>query len=176
MTARRRVHGRRVAVGLAWGLAIPLAWLPAAATAATAPSTVWTWGSNDFGQLGNGTTSATPSGPAAVAGVSDVVEMEGGREHIVTLTASGQVFAWGSNENGQLGVGGTANRTVPTQVSVPCGAGGVSQGAAGHNNTRARSADGRVFSWGLNSDGQLGDGTRTVRRTPVQVQGVTDAV
>jgi alpha-tubulin suppressor-like RCC1 family protein len=176
MTARRRVHGRRVAVGLAWGLAIPLAWLPSAATAATAPSTVWTWGSNDFGQLGNGTTSATPSGPAAVAGVSDVVEMEGGREHIVTLTASGQVFAWGSNENGQLGVGGTANRTVPTQVSVPCGAGGVSQVAAGHNNTLARCADGRVFSWGLNSDGQLGDGTRTVRRTPVQVQGVTDAV
>ena len=177
MSARGRINRRQVAIAVAWGLAaVPLAWMPSPASAAVAPSTVWTWGSNDFGQLGNGTVSASPTGPAAVAGVSDVVEMEGGREHIIALTASGQVYVWGSNENGQLGVGGTANRSVPTQLNVPCGAGGVSQVAAGHNNSLARCADGRVFSWGLNSDGQLGDGTRTVRRTPVQVQGVTDAV
>jgi alpha-tubulin suppressor-like RCC1 family protein len=165
-----------VAIGVAGALAVPLAWIAPPATAAVAPSTVWTWGSNDFGQLGNGTTSTSPTGPAAVAGLSGVVEMEGGREHIITLTASGQVFAWGSNQEGQLGVGGSTNRSVPTPVSVPCGSGGVSQVAAGHNNSLARCADGRVFAWGMNGEGQLGDGSRTTRRTPVQVQGVTDAV
>jgi alpha-tubulin suppressor-like RCC1 family protein len=160
---------------MAWGLAIPLAWIPSPAEAAD-PGTLWTWGTNDFGQLGNGTTSTTPVGPAAVAGLSNVAEVEGGREHIVALTSSGQVYVWGSNQQGQLGLGGSTNRSVPTQLTVPCGAGGVSQVAAGHNSTLARCADGRVFAWGLNSDGQLGDGTRTTRRTPVQVQGVTDAV
>ena len=111
-----------------------------------------------------------------MAGLSNVVQVEGGREHIIALTATGQVLVWGSNENGQLGLGDSTNRTRPTTLSVPCGAGGVSQVAAGHNNSLALCTDGRVFAWGLNSDGQLGDGSRTVRRSPVQVQGVTDAV
>jgi alpha-tubulin suppressor-like RCC1 family protein len=165
-----------VVCGSALAVALPLAWIPAPATAAVAPSTVWTWGISDFGQLGNGTTSSSPTGPAPVAGLSDAIELEGGREHVIALTSTGRVLAWGSNQQGQLGIGGTSNRSVPTQVTVPCGAGGVSQVAAGHNNSLARCADGRVFAWGLNTDGQLGDGTRTLRRTPVQVQGVTDAV
>ncbi len=176
MTARGRIIGRRVAIGVAWGLALAAGVDAVPGGGGGAPGTVWTWGENDFGQLGNGTTSSSSVRPAAVAGLSNVVEMEGGREHIVALTRPGQVFVWGSNVEGQLGLGGNTNRSVPTQVGVPCGAGGVAQVAAGHNSTLSRCTDGRVFAWGLNSDGQLGDGTRTVRRTPVQVQGVTDAV
>jgi alpha-tubulin suppressor-like RCC1 family protein len=176
MTARGRIIGRLVTIGVVAGVMTPLAWVAPPAAVAATPGTVWTWGTNDFGQLGNGTTSTTPSGPAEVAGLADVVQLEGGREHVVALTLSGQVFTWGSNENGQLGLGDTANRTHPTQVTVPCGTGGVSQVAAGHNNSLARCADGRVFGWGLNGDGQLGDGTRTTRRAPVQVQGLTNAV
>ena len=103
MTARARVIARRAAFAAAWGLAIPLVWIPAPATADSAPGTVWEWGSNDFGQLGNGSTSTSPSNPAAVAGLSDVVSVHGGREHVIVLTASGQVLTWGSNQVGALG-------------------------------------------------------------------------
>ena len=180
MAVRGLTIRRRLAAGAAGAaacaLVVPLGLVSSPAAAADPPGTPWTWGTSDFGQLGNGTTSTAIANPAAVAGLSDVVQLEGGREHIIALTATGQVMVWGSNENGQLGLGGNANRSRPTALSVPCGAGGVSQVAAGHNNSLVRCADGRVFSFGLNSDGQLGDGTRTVRRTPVQVQGVTDAI
>ncbi|MDX6299860.1 MAG: hypothetical protein QOF53_1074 [Nocardioidaceae bacterium] len=147
-----------------------------AASAATAPGVVYTWGSNSFGQLGNGSTATTPSAPAAVAGLSDVVDVDGGREHIAALTATGMVYTWGSNVEGQLGLGDSANRSIPTQVTVPCGASAVVDVATGHNSTLALCGSGAVWAWGLNSDGQLGDGTRTLRRSPVQVKGITDAV
>jgi alpha-tubulin suppressor-like RCC1 family protein len=146
------------------------------AVAASAPGVPWAWGSNSYGQLGNGTTSTSPSGPAPVAGLDDVVDLSGGREHVVALTASGAVYTWGSDQEGQLGDGGTANRTRPARITVPCASGGVTSVEAGHNTTLALCGDGTVWSWGLNSNGQLGDGTRTTRRVPVQVRSVTDAV
>ena len=146
------------------------------ASAATAPGAVYTWGSNSFGQLGNGTTATTPSGPAAVAGLTDVVDVHGGREHIVALTSAGKVYTWGSNVEGQLGLGDSTNRSVPTQVTLPCAGSAVVAVQAGHNSTLALCGSGAVWAWGLNSDGQLGDGTRTLRRSPVQVKGITDAV
>lgn len=176
MTSPRPHTGRRVATAVAWVLALPLAaQLPAPADGAVAPGTVWEWGSNGFGQLGNGTTSASPSGAAMVPGLSDVADVEGGREHLVALTTSGAVLTWGSNEYGQLGLGDTANRSVPTQVTVPC-AGGVKAVDAGHYTTFALCNNGTVWGWGWNADGQIGDGTRTTRRSPVQVSGITDAV
>jgi alpha-tubulin suppressor-like RCC1 family protein len=143
---------------------------------AVAPGGVWEWGSNGFGQLGNGTTSTSPSAPAPVAGLSDVQEVRGGREHVVALTTAGSVLVWGSNQYGQLGLGDSANRSRPTAVTVPCSTGGVRAVTAGHYGTYALCENGTVWAWGLNGDGQLGDGTRTNRRSPVQVQGITDAV
>jgi hypothetical protein len=61
-------------------------------------------------------------------------------------------------------------------VTVPCSTGGVKDVTTGHYETFALCDNGTVWSWGLNADGQLGDGTRTNRRSPVQVQGITDAV
>jgi len=179
MTAPARTIGRRLATGVAWGLAaslaVPLAGTAAPASAAVAPGTVWEWGSDGFGQLGNGTTSASPSGAAAVPGLSDVADVEGGREHVVALTASGTIRVWGSNSYGQLGLGDSANRSQPTTVPDPC-ASGVQAVDAGHYSTFALCANGTVWGWGLNADGQIGDGSRTNRRSPVQVQGITDAV
>jgi alpha-tubulin suppressor-like RCC1 family protein len=158
------------------GLALSVASMAAPSAAAVAPGTPWVWGSNGFGQLGNGTTSTSPSPPAPVPGLSDVQDVQGGREHVVALTASGTVLVWGSNQYGQLGLGDSANRTQPTPVTVPCSSGGVQAVDAGHYQTFALCGDGTVWGWGRNVDGQLGDGTRTNRRSPVQVQGVTDAV
>jgi len=175
MTARGRTIARRVAATVVGGLATSLAWIPAPAVSAVAPGTVWSWGSNGFGQLGNGTTSSSPSAAAAVPGLSDVQDVEGGREHVVALTTSGGILVWGSNAYGQLGLGDTANRSQPTPVTVPC-TGGVKSVDAGHYSTFALCNDGTVWGWGYNADGQIGDGTRTNRRSPVQVQGITDAV
>ena len=63
------------------------------ARAAAAPGVPWTWGSNSYGQLGDGTTSSSPSGPGPVSGLQDVVDLSGGREHVVALT-SAKAVAW----------------------------------------------------------------------------------
>jgi len=171
MSAARSVAG---AAALAL-LAAPLAL--AGAAGAAAPGTLTTWGSNGFGQLGNGTTSTIPVDPAAVTGLSGVVDVHGGREHVVALASGGEVYTWGSNQEGQLGVGGTSNRSVPTRVTVPCpGAEVVTAVETGHNSTLALCSGGGVWTWGLNADGQLGNGTTTLSRTPVAVTGLSDAV
>lgn len=173
----RSAAARRTAGAVALMLATaPLASQGRAGAAEVAPGTPYTWGSNGFGQLGNGQTSTTPTGPAGVAGLSDVVDLHGGREHVVALTSSGQVLTWGSNVEGQLGLGDSLNRSGPAPVAVPCGTGGVRSVETGHNSTLALCAGGTVWTWGLNADGQLGDGTRTLRRSPVPVSGLTDAV
>ncbi len=141
------------------------------AVAAAAPGTPWTWGGNGFGQLGDGTTQSRRS-PGPVSGLTDVVDLHGGREHVAALRADGTVWTWGSNKEGQLGTGGTADRTTPTRVTGLPTATAVE---TGHNLSLALIDDGTVRTWGLNADGQLGDGTTTLRRTPVTVSGLTTA-
>ena len=168
---------RRACHTLAVAGALVLAAMPVTgADAASQPGVPWTWGANTFGELGNGTTSTSPAGPSAVAGLTDVVSVRGGRDHVAALTAAGGLYTWGSNQEGQLGLGDSANRTRPTPVTVPCGASRVTAVETGHNTTYALCGDGTLWAWGLNTDGQLGDGTRTLRRAPVRVTGVTDAV
>jgi alpha-tubulin suppressor-like RCC1 family protein len=146
------------------------------AGAAAPPSQVWTWGANGFGQLGNGAPSATPSRAAEVAGLSDIIDVHGGREHVVALSSSGTIYTWGSNVEGQLGLGDSTNRSRPTVVPSPCGTSKVTAVETGHNSTLALCESGAVWAWGLNADGQLGNGTRTLSRSPVRVLGLTDAV
>ena len=143
------------------------------AVGATTPGTPWTWGENTYGQLGNGSTTTRLSA-APVSGLSGVVDLHGGREHVVALRSDGSVWTWGSNAEGQLGLGTTANRSVPTEVTS-LGKDNVAV-ETGHNLTVVLKSDGSVRTAGLNSDGQLGDGTTTLRRSPVRVQGLTDAV
>lgn len=170
-----RAARRAAVVGTLVLAVVPWATSGAARAATASPGAPVEWGSNSYGQLGNGATSTSPSAPAAVP-LSDVVDIDGGREHVVALTSAGAVYTWGSNQEGQIGNGGTTNRPTPTPVTVPCAGGAVTAVEAGHNSTLALCANGTVWAWGLNSDGQLGDGTRTTRRTPVQVRTVTDAV
>jgi len=147
--------------------------VPTAATAAVTPGGVpWTWGGNGFGQLGDGTTPARLV-PGPVTGLSDVVDLHGGREHVAALRDDGTVWVWGSSQQGQLGLGGTTSRSTPTQVP---GLINVTAVETGHNSTLALLADGTVRTWGLNADGQLGDGSTTLRSTPVTVTGLSDAV
>ena len=157
--------------------------------------TVLAWGSNDYGQLGNGTSSPTSAlkpvlvDHTAVTGVRSVAV--GGR-HVMALKSDGTVVGWGDNRSGELGRGFNTPLTNPPTVlgpdlvlrdceTPPCGtepltgvtalAAGYSESAyAGH--TLAARTDGTVVAWGFNNDGQLGDASTTVRNRPVSVSGL----
>ncbi|WP_253900279.1 RCC1 domain-containing protein, partial [Corallococcus carmarthensis] len=132
--------------------------------------TVWAWGYNDSGQLGD-TDDVVRVTPAPVAGLMGVTALASGTYHSLALKQDGTVWAWGMNNLGQLGDGTTVSRTE--RMPVP-GLTGVTALAASTYHSLALKRDGTVWTWGYNSSGQLGDGTNASRFTPVQVQGLTD--
>ena len=134
--------------------------------------TVRSWGYNNYGQLGNGTTTGR-STPGAVTGLSGVTAVFGGRDMSYALLTSGSLRAWGNNPNGELGDGTTTRRTTPVAVSGITNAIAV---AGGRNHGLALLSNGTIKAWGLNTYGQLGDGTTTNRTTPITVSGITNAV
>lgn len=136
----------------------------------------YAWGSNGFGQLGNGTStgSATPVLVSAPSGVT-FTQVAAGGYFSVALGSDGKTYAWGYNDGGQLGVGNTASRNVPTEVLVPAGV-TFTEIAAGYDFVIANTADGASYGWGGNLFRTVGDGTNVNRTTPVLVQtpaGVT---
>ena len=132
--------------------------------------TVWAWGSNSIGQLGDGTTT-NRSSPVQVPGLTGVVAVAAGFAHTLALKSDGSLWVWGSNSSGQLGDGTTTYyRTSPVQVP---GLTGVVAVAGGGYYSLALKSDGSVWAWGMNDYGQLGDGTKTNRSLPVQVPGLT---
>nr|MBF0102519.1 PKD domain-containing protein [Desulfobacterales bacterium] len=126
--------------------------------------TVWAWGKNEYGQLGDGTQQDRLT-PVQVSGISNVIDIEAGLAHTIALKEDGTVWAWGKNDVGQLGDGTTINRSTPVQVS------GLSNVAA-IANRMALKQDGTVWTWGQNNFGQIGNGTinNDIVLTPVQVQ------
>jgi alpha-tubulin suppressor-like RCC1 family protein len=142
--------------------------------ALTAEGGVKCWGSNVFGQLGDGTTT-TRTKPVNVSGLaSRVSAIAAGWDHTCARTTEGGAKCWGWNEYGQLGDGTTIWRLTPVGVSGL--ASGVSIITVGHAHTCARTSGGGVKCWGLNGNGQLGDGTTTRRLTPTNVSGLASGV
>ena len=136
--------------------------------------TVWTWGYNGHGELGDGTTTNRVT-PVQVKNLCGVTMIATGTDHVVALKWDGTVWAWGSNSVGQLGDGTTTTRLTPVQVNGIGGIGnlsGISAIDVGAYHTVAIKSDGTVLAWGENSYGQLGDGTTTTRTAPVQVKGI----
>ena len=137
--------------------------------ALTSSGQVLAWGYNGDGQLGNGTNtdSNTPVSVSLTAGTT-VTALAGGGFHSLALNSTGQVLAWGSNVDGQLGNGGIADTNTPVPVSLASGT-TVTAIAGGGGHSLALTSTGRVLAWGNNSHGQLGNGTYTYSRTPVPV-------
>ena len=137
---------------------------------------VMCWGSNEYGQLGDGTTTSR-STPVAVTGLSrGVAAVAAGGWHICALTDTGGVLCWGNNFYGQLGNDTTAIYTSTVPVAVESLSSGVAAIAAGDWHTCALTASGGVMCWGSNYFGQLGDGTDTDRNTPMPVTGLGSGV
>ena len=130
-----------------------------------ADGTVWGFGHNYYGQLGD--LSNQPRSTPAQSALTGVIAIAAGDNHSVALKADGSVWTWGSNASSQLGIAGAPSTSntplqvvgLPTIVAV----------AAGSSHSLALAADGSIWSWGANGNGQLGDGTNVPRATPVRV-------
>jgi alpha-tubulin suppressor-like RCC1 family protein len=124
--------------------------------------TVWTWGSNAYGQLGNGTNTDS-STPVQVKGLGSVVAIAAGWYHNLAVKSDGTVWAWGNNADGQLGNGTTVNSNVPVQMITAVGPPKVfvanAIGAAAGLNHSLILTSGGILAVGDNSFGQLGTGT-----------------
>ena len=132
------------------------------------------WGYNQHGQLGNGTTTNS-SIPVAVGSLSSgVVAVAAGAYHACALDTEGGVSCWGMNTNGQLGSESTTISSNPLAVTGLSS--GVAAIAAGGFHTCALGTSGEVQCWGLNEDGQLGNGTTANSNVPVAVTGLSNAV
>jgi uncharacterized repeat protein (TIGR01451 family) len=134
--------------------------------------TVWSWGSNSWGQLGDGNFS-TNTTPVQAFNLTGVTAIAGGGKHTLALRGDGTVWAWGMSAFGQLGDGQPFSTIMGLPVQV-VGLTGVTAVSAGEHYSVALRNDGTVWTWGYNDNGQLGDGTTTERRAPVQVSGLNN--
>ncbi len=139
---------------------------------AVAGGNVYTWGRNAHGELGQGTTdTAAHPTPTVIAGFGDVRAVAGGRESSFAIKTDGTLWSWGNNNAGQLGLGATGDRTTPQQVflapSVPLLAQSV---ASGDQTTAVVATDGKVYTFGRNGIGELGNGTTDSLPHPTPTQ------
>ena len=132
------------------------------------------WGENGSGQLGDNSMTDRRA-PVNVAGLANgVVAIAAGSSHTCALTTGAGVKCWGGNAEGQLGDETLVNRLEPVDVAGL--EGGVGEISTGGTHTCALTVAGGVKCWGLNHDGQLGDGTPTTRLAPVEVAGLASGV
>lgn len=126
--------------------------------------TLWAWGGNDYGQLGNGST--TPS-DLPICVLDQVTAVSAGDYHVAALRADGSLWTWGDNLFGQLGDGTRASRSTPAKVLDQ-----VTAVSMGGYHAAALRADGTLWLWGSNIDGQLGNGGQgnTTDQTGAQLQ------
>src|SRR5687768_9770203 len=151
------------------------------------PGSVFAWGLNDRGQLGIGNfnTILSPVQVHGVGGAGQLIHIKAvsASRQSLALRSNGTVVGWGDNEEGEVGDGTNVEKTTPVAVK------GVSSPtleniktiSAGRltwkytEHSLAVSADGRVFAWGANESGQLGNDSNTSSNIPVQVHGVANA-
>jgi len=135
-------------------------------------ATVWAWGQNYYGQLGDSSITERYI-PAQVSGLANMNAIAAGGFFSMALKDDGTVLTWGDNYYGQLGDGTTDSHSTPAQVS---GLTNVTAIEAGFQHGAALKDDNTVWAWGDNFYGQLGDGTTDGHFTPVQVSGLTNVI
>lgn len=130
-----------------------------------ADGTLWAWGLNTYGQLGDGTT-VNKLVPTQIGTGTNWASVAAGDRHTVALKNDGTLWAWGFNANGQLGDGTTTLKVSPTQIGAATNWVSID---AGGSHTVAMKSDASIWAWGLNANGQLGDGTTANKLVPTQI-------
>ena len=141
--------------------------------------TIWAWGMNQFGQMGNGTVSPFTNVPVMVSNswpggaINGPLQVTCGYQFGAALATNGTVWTWGSGSHGELGNGTTTPSYYPARVA---GLTNITAISAGWYHILALRADGTVWDWGNNSNGELGDGNSLNGLSPVQVLNVSNIV
>ncbi|MGH7969534.1 MAG: RCC1 domain-containing protein, partial [Limisphaerales bacterium] len=141
-----------------------------------ADGTVWAWGLNAHGEVGDGT-SINRSNAVQVLNVTNIVSVSGGDDHSSALCADGTLWKWGQNDVGELGLGTTNNSPNPVPAKILVDKFGSSftniviMSARDYHNIAVK-ADGSVWMWGANDQGQCGDGTTNDDWRPTLVTGL----
>lgn len=147
-----------------------------------ADGTVWAWGANNVGQLGDGTinqqnTPVQVVGPGGIGHLAGITAIAGGTNYAIALKNDGTVWAWGQGNTGVLGTGNDTGSRTPVQVVGPGGTGFLSNViaiATGADISIALRNDGTIWMWGSNNLGQLGQGfTSGESNFPIQVKDTT---
>lgn len=141
-----------------------------------ANGTLWAWGANSYGRLGDGTTTPRFSPVSVVGGFTDWDSAAAGNTHSLAIRANGTAWAWGFNANGRLG-DNTASLSATSPVSVVGGFTDWTSVAAGLSHSVGLRANGTIWTWGYNTGGQLGDssiGTASKSSPVAVVGGFTD--
>jgi len=128
--------------------------------------TLWTWGNNNFGQLGDNTIISRSTPVTTFAGGTNWKQVAGGETYTAAIKTDGTLWSWGRNDFGNLGIN---NTTTPICTPVTTFAGGTNwkQVAGGSVHTAAIKTDGTLWTWGLGTSGQLGINLALTRCTPV---------
>lgn len=146
------------------------------ALALKSDGTVWAWGYNSFGQMGDGTLSSRYL-PVQVSGLTDVISIAAGERYFATAVKSdGTVWAWGNNYDGQLGNGSSGNQAYSATPVQSLGVTKAVAIAAGAGHVLALDADLTIQEWGANNGGQLGNGTTSTaaQTTPIATHGLAN--
>jgi len=131
--------------------------------------TVWTWGNNDYGQLGDGTF-GTRTLPQQVPSLSGIMDVTASAYNVIALKNDGTVWVWGGNAGNQLGDGSAVTRTSPIMnVGIPSGITKISNNGPRASHTLAIASDTTVWAWGTNGAGQLGTNNITASTIPIHV-------
>jgi alpha-tubulin suppressor-like RCC1 family protein len=139
-----------------------------------APGYLTLWGDNSNGQIGNNSSTdvKSPTQPDD-QNSDDIFYAAAGGLHSLAVNLDGEVYAWGDNSNGQLGIDSTTDKDTPEQVDDISDIVSV---AAGYYHSLALDKDGNVYSWGDNSNGQLGIGSLTDKYVAQEVDDLSDIV
>ena len=142
------------------------------AAAVKADGTVWTWGRNDYGQLGNNTTITSNYAVQVLDSkgtgyLNNIKDVSVGSAYVTALAKDGTVWSWGYGTSGQMGNGAKTTQKLPVQAKNVTD---VQKIIAGYYTTTALKTDGTVWAWGYNGYGQLANGTTTSSATAVQVK------
>lgn len=126
--------------------------------------TVYAWGDDGYGQIGNTSASNNQNTPLQ-SNISDVTAIAAGGTTAMAIKTDGTVRDWGDNNTGQLGDGAACGKTCVTPVQA-IGLTGTGSIAGGYVHSLAETINGSVYGWGSNAEGQLGNGTTTVATEP----------